>query len=105
MVRAGAVGVCVVGVCATAAAAERSAAPTRVAAVACDFMTFTSCFRSARRRRVRTDRGSCRGGFPTPPYGQHPCPTTRAPAAPAPPSPPTPPPPQPPHTYTPHASP
>src|SRR6516165_10303844 len=34
----------VLGVSDTAAAAERSATPTRVAAVACDFMTFTSCF-------------------------------------------------------------
>src|SRR5262249_5827276 len=34
----------VVDVCDTAAAAERSATPTMVAAVAFDFMTFTSCF-------------------------------------------------------------
>jgi hypothetical protein len=34
----------VVGVCDTAAAAERSATPTRVAAVEFDFMTFISCF-------------------------------------------------------------
>ena len=39
-----------VGVCATAVAAERSAAPTRAAAVACDFMPFTSCFAPLRRR-------------------------------------------------------
>jgi hypothetical protein len=43
-----------VGVCDTAAAAERSAAPTTVAALACDFMTFTSCFDHLRKARERT---------------------------------------------------
>ena len=35
----------VVGVCATAAAAERSAAPTMVAAIACDFIENSLLFR------------------------------------------------------------